>query len=164
MKGELLNGTDTPQIRKLPESQLQSTADAKSARHDAKRRSGKRRLLYTESNRQSAGPATDPTTEKGPAAPKAGDDPAAQTAPETAVCGGIFADCGHCVFPDSIPQRLVLYPHGCGTGRSGHRCGPLNPLSAGCHRLLSIVTKMLTYGSNKYSCTSSEAGEGDSQL
>ena len=32
---------------------------------------------------------------------------------------------------------------------------PLNPLSAGCHRLLSIVTKMLTYGSNKYSCTSS---------
>ena len=31
--------------------------------------------------------------------------------------------------------------------------------TAGCHRLLSIVTKMLTYGSNKYSCTSSEAGE-----
>ena len=47
MKGELLNGTDTPQIRKFPESQLQSTADAKSARHDAKRRPGKRRLLYT---------------------------------------------------------------------------------------------------------------------
>ena len=39
-----------------------------------------------------------------------------------------------------------------------------HPLSAGCHRLLSIVTKMLTYGSNKYSCTSSEAGERDSQL
>ena len=30
----------------------------------------------------------------------------------------------------------------------------LNPLSAGCHRLLSIVTKMSTYGSNKYSLLS----------
>ena len=52
---------------------------------------------------------------------------------------------------EDVYKRQHQHPKGCvckGTS-------PLNPLSAVCHRLLSIVTKMLTYGSNKYSCTSS---------